>query len=160
MYLYPTTYPHNPLYPKSGDFEIVRKDDKSGLGVISYRAFNRGEIVAAMHGEIITDIRQHSLQIEPGVHLYDTHFSGYFLHSCSPNIRLDMERMLVIATRKINANDYLFMDYAQTEDDLYRQFPCSCGSKNCRGWITGKKQTIDESDPLYQQFIMNKVIAV
>jgi hypothetical protein len=36
--------------------------------------------------------------------------------------------------------DYLTMDYAQTEDVLYRQFPCSCGAENCRGWITGRKE--------------------
>ena len=26
------------------------------------------------------------------------------------------------------------------EDVLFRQFPCSCGSENCRGWITGRKE--------------------
>ena len=63
-------------------------------------------------------------------------------------------------SRKIKAGDYLYMDYAQTEDVLYRQFPCSCSAKNCRGWITGKKQPIDESDPLYQEFVQTKVSAV
>lgn len=157
--MYPASYTYNPLYPKNEDFAIV-KDDKFGLGVVTYKSFSRGDLVAAIHGDIIQDIRQHSLQIKPGVHLYDTHFSGYFLHSCAPNVRLDMKRMLVFASRKIKPGDYLLMDYAQTEDVLYRQFPCSCGSKRCRGWITGKKQAIDEDDPLYREFAFNQVVAV
>ncbi len=158
--MYPDSYDYSPFYPRKEDFSIIRKDERSGLGVISHRAFDKGELIAVITGEIIHDIRQHSLQIEPGVHLYDTHFSGYFLHSCAPNVHLDMKNMRVFATRKIKPNDYLLMDYAQTEDVLYRQFPCSCGAKNCRGWITGKKQPIDESDALYQEFVQTKVAAV
>jgi hypothetical protein len=45
----------------------------------------------------------------------------------------------VTALRDIPANSYLYMDYAETEDHLFKQFPCSCGSRQCRGWITGKK---------------------
>jgi hypothetical protein len=74
------------------------------------------------------------------VHLYDIHFSGYFLHSCAPNIELDMKNLKVYATRDIMPMEYLLMDYAQTEDVLFRQFPCSCGAENCRGWITGRKE--------------------
>jgi len=158
--MYPESYEPNPLYPRSEDFEVIRKDDQTGLGVISHKGFKKGDIVAAMQGEIIQEIRQHSLQIKPGVHLYDIHFAGYFLHSCAPNVYLDMERMLVIATRKIKPGDYLLMDYAQTEDHLFRQFPCACGAKNCRGWITGKKDLIDEEDPAYLQFISAQVMAV
>ena len=158
--MYPDSYDYNPFYPKQGDFELVQKDENSGYGIVSHRSFNKGDLVAVIHGEIIPDIRQHSLQIEPGVHLYDTHFSGYFLHSCSPNVHLDMKNMRVHAVRNIKPGDYILMDYAQTEDVLYRQFPCSCGARNCRGWITGRKQAIDESDPLYQQLIQTQVAAV
>jgi hypothetical protein len=35
------------------------------------------------------------------------------------------------------------MDYAETEDTLFKQFPCSCGSSNCRGWITGRKEMVN-----------------
>ena len=158
--MYPDTYEYNPFYPKTGDFELIKKDDNSGFGIISHKAFKKGELVAAMNGEIINDIRQHSLQIEPGVHLYDTHFSGSFLHSCSPNVHLDMKNMRVYAVRDIKPGDYILMDYAQTEDVLYRQFPCACGARNCRGWITGRKQPIDEADPLYQEFVQTQVAAV
>jgi hypothetical protein len=37
------------------------------------------------------------------------------------------------------------MDYAETEDVLFKQFPCFCGSPNCRLWITGRKEMINLS---------------
>ena len=145
--MYPSCYGNNPLFPRKQDFRVVAKDGVVGMGVVCYRRYASGEIVAALAGEIIHDIRQHSLQIEQGVHLYDIYFSGYFLHSCSPNIELDMKNMLVSAVRDIHPGDFLYMDYAQTEDVLFRQFPCSCGSENCRGWITGRKEQTVEYVP-------------
>jgi len=80
------------------------------------------------------------LQIRPGLHNHDLWFSGYFLHSCNPNIRLDMEAMKVFAVRDIAANDWLYMDYSDTEDELFCCFPCQCGAATCRGFITGRQQ--------------------
>ena len=140
--LYPSCYGTNPLFPKATDFMVVNKDEKSGKGVISYHAFKKGDVIAHFTGEVVNEIRQHTLQITPNRHLYDPHFSGYFLHSCSPNISLDMDNKIVTAIKDISPNSYLYMDYAQTEDYLYKQFPCSCGAKNCRGWITGKKEML------------------
>ena len=139
--MYPSHYGNNPLFPSKNDFTVVRKDNNVGCGVITHRNFKKGHIVAAMAGEIIQDIRQHSLQIDSENHLYDIYFSGYFLHSCSPNIYLDMKNLLIYAVKDIEAETYLFMDYAQTEDVLYKQFACCCGSPECRGWITGNRET-------------------
>ena len=139
--VYPAAYGNDPLFPKSTDFKVVNVNESCGLGVICFREFKRNDIVAKLAGDIIHDIRQHSLQIRPGTHLYDMYFSGYFLHSCDPNVFLDMENMLVYAVRDINPNDLLTMDYAQTEDFLFRQFACSCGAENCRKWICGKMET-------------------
>lgn len=142
--MYPPNFGNNPLFPSSENFRVVLKDQASGLGVMTYKFFAKGDLISAIAGEIICDIRQHSLQIEPGKHLYDIYFSGYFLHSCSPNIELDMENLLVYAIKDIKPKEFLLMDYAQTEDELFKQFPCSCGSEHCRGWITGRKEFVDE----------------
>src|SRR5690606_24296201 len=99
----------------------------NGKGVISYRAFKRGDTVARMAGPVIRDIRQHTLQIDSDRHLHDTWFSGFFLHSCDPNISLNMQTLTVTAVQDIAANSWLYMDYSETEDHLFRQFPCSCG---------------------------------
>ena len=148
--LYPERFPYNPIYPKEGDFEVIFKEANTGCGVISYRSFKKGDVVAAMTGDVVEDIRLHTLQIKPGLHLHDVWFVGYLLHSCLPNVYLDMEQMLVYAVRDIEPNDHMYMDYAQTEDVLFRQFPCCCGATKCRGWITGRVQDPDTSDPLYQ----------
>ena len=138
--LYPPEFGSDPLFPKSNDFAVVDKDPQVGKGVITYRGFKKGEILARMAGTITSDIKQHTLQIDSTKHLHDVHFSGYFLHSCDPNIWLDMQKMVVIALKDIKSNSFLYMDYAQTEDVLFRQFPCSCGARQCRGWITGKAE--------------------
>lgn len=151
--MYPECYGPNPLYPSRSDFKIIKRDQTSGLGVITYRSFEPGDLVAALAGETVTEMTQHSLQIEPGLHLLDLHFCGYFLHSCEPNVFLDMQRLLVIAIRPIRPMDHLLMDYSQTEDVLFRQFPCRCGSASCRGWITGRKELPNVNDPAYQQYL-------
>jgi hypothetical protein len=141
--MYPSHFGDNPLFPSKKDFSIVLKNHVNGMGVMTYKSFAKGDLICALAGDVITEILQHTLQIEPDLHLHDTYFSGYFLHSCSPNVYLDMKNMLVYATKDISPMDYLMMDYAQTEDILYRQFPCSCGAENCRGWITGRKELPD-----------------
>lgn len=136
--LYPARFGTDSLFPQSSDFSVVFKDNSTGLGVVTYRSFKKGEVIAKMAGEVVEDIRQHTLQISPTEHLFDPHFSGYFLHSCAPNISLNMKDMTVTALMDIPDGVYLYMDYAETEDHLFKQFPCSCGADTCRGWISGR----------------------
>ncbi len=135
--LYPESFGVNPLFPQATDFKVTTKDTSTGYGVLALRSFEAGNLVAAISGEVVPDILQHTLQISKDKHLLDLYFTGYLLHSCSPNISVDMRNMTVTALQHIPANSFLYMDYAQTEEVLYKQFPCSCGSEACRGWITG-----------------------
>jgi hypothetical protein len=135
--LYPKNFGENPLFPQASDFRVITKDQSTGYGVLAMRGFSAGELVAVIAGDVVPDILQHTLQISTGKHLLDRYFTGYLLHSCSPNISVDMERMTVTAYKDIPASSFLYMDYAQTEEILYKQFHCSCGSLACRGWITG-----------------------
>ena len=135
--LYPESFGVNPLFPQATNFKVTTKDTSTGYGVLALRSFETGELVAAITGEIVPDIMQHTLQISKGKHLLDLYFTGYLLHSCSPNISVDMRNMTVSALQHIPAYSFLYMDYAQTEEVLYKQFHCSCGSEVCRGWITG-----------------------
>lgn len=135
--LYPPELGNDPLFPRAEDFSVVFKDEQTGRGVISYRFFKKGTVLAKIAKNPVADIRQHTLQLSKTSHNFDPYFSGYFLHSCAPNVSVDMEKMTVTALQDIAANSYLYMDYAETEDYLFQQFPCSCGAENCRGWITG-----------------------
>ena len=136
--LYPAEFGRDPLFPRAEDFSVVIKDNMVGRGVITHRSWRRGEVLARMAGHVVGEIRQHTLQISPVQHNYDPYFSGYFLHSCSPNVSLDMRQMLVSVLEDIPAGGFLYMDYAETEDFLFKQFPCNCGSPRCRGWIAGR----------------------
>ena len=151
--LYPDQFGKDPLFPKHSDFAVIFKDELAGRGVIAYRAFHKGEVIARMAGHVVHDIRQHTLQLTTETHLFDPYFSGYFLHSCSPNISLNMADLTVTAVEDIPAHSYLYMDYAETEDVLFKQFPCSCGAANCRGWVTGRKEMLDSA--LIQPELMN-----
>ena len=151
--MYPACYGDNPRFPHPNDFQVIQKNGSFGQGVICYRRFETGDLVAEFAGEIIHEMTQHSLQIEPGVHLSDLYFAGYFLHSCSPNVYVDMKRRQVHALKPIEPYDFLEMDYAQTEEILFKQFACSCGSPECRGWITGSAETANQDDPAFQEFL-------
>ncbi len=144
--LYPEKFGVNPLYPQASDFRVVSKDDSAGQGVLALREFKAGEIVAEITGEIVPEILQHTLQMGPDKHLLDLYFTGYLLHSCSPNISVDMQNMRITALEDIEADTFLYMDYAETEEILFKQFPCSCGSDSCRGWITGSLEAPNEID--------------
>lgn len=135
--LYPKKFGNNPLFPQASDFRVIAKDQSTGYGVLAMRGFSAGELVAVITGDVVPDVLQHTLKIANGKHLLDLYFTGYLLHSCSPNISVDMENMTVTAFQDIPRNSFLYMDYAQTEEILYKQFHCSCGSQACRGWITG-----------------------
>jgi SET domain-containing protein len=137
--VYPASFGSDPLFPKKSDFEIHKTSKSKGLGVITKRAFAKGEFVAKMAGPTVDTIQQHTLQIAKDVHLHDTYFSGYFLHSCDPNIHVDMQKLEVTALKPIKKNAYLYMDYSDTEDYLFKIFKCGCGAKTCRGIIRGKK---------------------
>ena len=138
--LYPSTFGDNPLFPQACDFEVVNKDDANGSGVVTYRHFAPGELMAIVAGEVVSEIRQHTLQISPRRHMYDPFFTGYLLHSCEPNVSLDMRAKTLTAITSIKPGSFLYMDYAETEDTLFKQFACCCGAKTCRGWITGRRE--------------------
>jgi hypothetical protein len=139
MSLYPAYIPPHPKHPSSFDFQVVTTGD-IGKALITHRPWKRGEFMARFDGVTVPTVYQHTLQKTPSVHLLDTHFIGMLAHSCDPNIMLDMEQQEMWAIKDIAEGSTLSMDYASTEDELFVTFGCGCGSINCRGWITGRKQ--------------------
>ncbi|MEM8988099.1 MAG: SET domain-containing protein-lysine N-methyltransferase [Pseudomonadota bacterium] len=114
-----------------------------GLGVRSLTAFSKGSVIDHFTGKISSRIKQHSLQVSDGKHISETQFIGYLTHSCDPNARLDMTKFELIARRPIRSGEVVTIDYAETEDRLFVQFACACRAKNCRQWITGRKEAIN-----------------
>lgn len=143
---YPDSIPLFANEPTHERFEIVRNGDHIGEGVRSRVSFSSGEVIFQFAGHLVPEITQFSLQVRPGLHLHDPYFMGKILHSCDPNAVVDMENLIFTAVKSILPGDYITMDYAQTEDVLFKTFVCSCGASNCRGFVTGRNQ--DQAMPL------------
>jgi tyrocidine synthetase-3 len=144
---YPDDIPPFPHEPTRDRFEIVRGED-IGEGVCSLVAFSPEDIVFQFTGTYMSEITQFSLQIHADLHLHDPYFMGKILHSCDPNTLVDMEQRQFIALKPIAPGDMVTMDYAQTEDVLFKTFICSCGAPNCRGLVTGRQQSPHSFDGL------------
>lgn len=140
---YPNCLPEFENEPTTDRFEIRYVDDGVGQGVVTLVPFEAGEIVFRFTGFLSTEITQFSLQIHESLHLHDPYFMGKVLHSCDPNTVCDMEKRTFTATKRIEAGAFVTMDYAQTEDYLFKSFPCSCGAANCRGYVTGRLQRVE-----------------
>jgi uncharacterized protein len=128
-------FAHEPTRDK---FKIIH-NDVVGDGVIALVDFNPGDIVFTFAGTILPYQTLFTLQIEPGQYIEDPLVMGKVLHSCDPNMICSMEHKTYWACKPIKANDYLFMDYESTEDQLFRHFSCCCGAVHCRGEIHGRQ---------------------
>jgi hypothetical protein len=157
MYL----YPHAGLepgyeYPSVEQFEVRDREDGKGKAVITLTGHARGEMIARFTGIMVPYRTQHSLQVNPGLHIIDLHFVGYLAHSCAPNVFVDMQAFEVWALEDIEPETALTMDYAATEDELFKQFRCLCGANNCRHWITGRKERISGEGLFYTQEVVQE----
>jgi hypothetical protein len=145
MLIYPFELDLNSNYPTHSDFVVKHDKEKKGSGVFVKTVYNRGGLVARFTGHIVPCVMQHTLQINSTAHLHDIYFSGLLFHSCNPNIFVDMQNFEIWAIQNIKVGDPLAMDYASTEDVLFKQFPCFCQSPNCRKWITGRKEKVNQA---------------
>lgn len=127
-------------YPTIHDI-MKQETAEYGVGIMAMRHFGRGESLRFI-AQQTPHLLQHSLQRNPGDNLYDPYFIGFLLHSCNPNVVLDMHQQRVFFIRDIAQGEPLCMDYASTEDVLYSQFPCGCHAPNCRGWIAGRSEPL------------------
>ena len=120
--------------------EVLDTSSEHGLGVKTLVARRAGDVVHHFTGLITPELRLHSLQVTETLHIADTRYIGYLSHACDPNCRLDMSKFELQALKDIEAGGPLTIDYAATEDVLYRQFACHCGASICRRWITGRAE--------------------
>jgi hypothetical protein len=136
---YPEWVPIIPYEPLKTFFQILESPEEIRKGVVSLVSFKEDDLIAQCTGASLNFQTLHSLQHAEKVFFHDPFFSGYLLHSCEPNCRLDMSDFSLHAIQEIKPFSLLTIDYEETEEELYQQFECKCGSSNCRGWIKGKK---------------------
>lgn len=123
-----------------------------GRGVFALQAFGPRETVGRMTGRTFCDPDYGSdycvdlgddLSLEPAAPF------RYLNHSCQPNCvlvnvrawnvrRRAVERQIWVHSLKpIAVGDELTIDYGWPADAA---IPCTCGSRQCRGWIVAKNQ--------------------
>ena len=65
----------------------------------------------------------------------------YINHSCEPNADSinDEDHIWIEATKDIKKDEEITYDYCLDTDD-YKEHPCRCGSKKCKGYLTTKNK--------------------
>ena len=120
--------------------EFIEVTDRGtkGKGVRAMKSFDPGEIVLTFEGKkIVPEPGEHTLQIGLGEHLVVEAPGRYVNHSCTPNCGI-VGKLCLVAMRPIAKDEEITFDYAMTElSPVSQRTKCLCGTKRCRGRMTG-----------------------
>ena len=149
---------------KSTPVVVVRGSHIHGKGVFATRRIAKGERIIEYKGEIITWAvadRRYADDGKNGFHTFLFDIDGrkvidaavggnaarWINHSCEPNCEADEVegRIFIKSLRNIKAGEELSYDYGLIIDEPYTkalkaEYPCWCGSKNCRGTLLAPKR--------------------
>jgi len=165
-HLHETTLPKFPIVKKTAPARRIqtRRSGVHGKGVYALVDLAEGETVIEYVGEIISwdeALRRHPHDPKDPNHTFYFHIdedhvidakyggnsSRWINHSCDPNCEAETDegRVFIRALRNIKAGEELFYDYGLVIDEPYtpalkKQYPCWCGSKNCRGTLLAPKR--------------------
>lgn len=141
----------------------TRRSGVHGKGVFALQDLAEGETLIEYVGEVINwteALRRHPHDANNPQHTFYFHIdedhvidakvggnsSRWINHSCQPNCEADEAagRVFIKALHNINAGTELFYDYglvieAKHTKKLLADYPCWCGSKNCRGTLLATK---------------------
>ncbi|KAI8048035.1 uncharacterized protein B0P05DRAFT_600897 [Gilbertella persicaria] len=144
----PNTLPHTytdiivngkPTHPN--DFKVVRQGPPESFSskLVAERAFPEGSVIAPLEGLTPGAKRYSTVQISETEHIELNSDLVFMNHSCDPSTLMDVDRMVVTATRDIAAGDELTFFYPSTEWDMAQPFSCWCGSSKCIETVQGAK---------------------
>jgi SET domain-containing protein len=155
--------PGAPAVPR-GRKLLVRRSPVHGRGVFAARDLAQGETVIEYTGEIISwqeaqDRHPHDPE-QPNhtfyFHVDDDHVidggvggnaSRWINHACDPNCETDQRglRMFIVAIRPIARGEEITYDYGLMLQERHTarvkaEYPCWCGSPQCRGTLLAPKR--------------------
>jgi hypothetical protein len=165
-HLHETTLPKFQMVKKAAPARRIqtRRSGVHGKGVYAVADLAEGETLIEYVGEVITwdeALRRHPHDPSDPNHTFYFHIdedhvidakvggnsSRWINHSCDPNCEAEVDdgRVFIRALRNIRAGEELFYDYGLVIDEPYtpalkKQYPCWCGSKNCRGTLLAPKR--------------------
>lgn len=127
---------------------MVENTAKGGKAIVTLQPLVKGEVIAVWNGRILTfeqlaglsDVfRAHTAQVEEGLYLTSNAPDlppDYINHSCEPNAGMSGQ-IVIVAMRDIAADEEITIDYAMCDGSAFDEFSCACGSRFCRGQVTG-----------------------
>ena len=132
----------------SPKLEARQHPDKGGWGVYAREWVRAGELLIVWSGEVVSGDQlpplaaagyHYSVQVEENLYLVtmrEPETADLINHCCDPNAGLSGQ-LAVLALRDIAPGEEVCFDYAMTDGSPYDEFPCACGTPNCRGQVTG-----------------------
>ena len=151
-----------------------RSSPIDGRGLFAKTAVAKDEIVVVKGGYVFTGEQRDQIGQDLGpseIQITETLFIGpttpaereggmmHLNHSCEPNLGLQGQ-IVFVAMRDIAAGEELTVDYAMGDDEPY-EMRCHCGSKGCRGLITGfdwrKPELQKRYDGYFSWFIQKRI---
>jgi uncharacterized protein len=127
-----------------------RKSPIDGRGLFARQRIGAGEVVVVKGGYVQTKAQRDEVGKELGpseIQISEDLFIGpvarrgheggmmHLNHSCEPNLGLKGQ-VVYVALRDIGIDEELTFDYAMNADEP-DEMRCRCGSRSCRGTITG-----------------------
>ena len=138
-------------------FEL-RKSSGKGEGIFATKSFKVGDIVmVGVIKEALNGNHSHASQIGENEYVLHAGLITKVNHSCDPNCGIRVNETGAhdfVAIKEIGVNEEITFDYAM-RNYIIDYFPkkCMCGSKRCRGRITGWKDLPDEKKKEYEGFV-------
>ncbi len=138
-------------------FEL-RDSSGKGEGVFATKPFEVGDIViVGVIKEVLNGNNSHASQIGANEYVLHAGLISKVNHSCAPNCGIRLNETGAhdfVAIKDISVNEEITSDYAM-RNYLIDHFPkkCMCGSKRCRGRITGWKDLPDQEKKEYEGFV-------
>lgn len=138
-------------------FEL-RKSSGKGEGIFATKSFTVGDIVmVGVIKEALNGNHSHASQIGENRFVLHDGLITKVNHSCDPNCGIRVNETGAhnfVAIREISVNEEITFDYAM-RNYIIDYFPkkCMCGSKKCRGRITGWIDLPDEKKKDYKGFV-------
>jgi SET domain-containing protein len=121
-------------------------------GLVAVAPIKRDELVAVKGGHIVDtttllslpeSLRNSEVQVADNFHLVaieDAEYEPVMLfinHSCEPNVGFG-GNILLVAMRDISPGEELTTDYALFDYDYDGTMECQCGTRSCRGIVSGR----------------------
>ncbi|KAG2201976.1 uncharacterized protein EV154DRAFT_494336 [Mucor mucedo] len=144
-----------PTHPN--DFKVVCQGSPESFSskLCAERAFSKGSVIAPLEGLTPNAKRYSTVQISETKHIELNSDLVFMNHSCDPSTLMDVDRMVVTATRDIAAGDELTFFYPSTEWDMAQPFSCWCGSSKCIETVQGAQYL--STDTLNQFKLSNHI---